>query len=215
MTEIRQSEAEASLSEIIVTLPDITTLQVPKIELSQLSVFDRSKIKVLINRGVLEEIPKGCVLMDVGCGDGGVGMAVAALRGAYLIQADVCERRNPQCRSGKLVKLPTTPFKFEGNNKVEVILLIDVLQHVRSYEGMDAHQTRIAFLEALLSALTPKGKIVISGVNHSGDFLSKNDYLPKLVEKNKTLEIFNAIGRGLNHSSSVLPPISLLGATKR
>lgn len=104
-----------------------------------------------------------------------------------MIQADLRDNRVSQYQNGPLVAVPEHVPPAFNRPIADAILLQDVLQHVRPYEGMSPEETKLSFLKGLLTGLKPEGKIIITSANESSAKLKEGGYLEKLVEEDEQL----------------------------
>ena len=132
------------------------------------------------NSGICSLIPQGGVILDVGCGKGELGVEIARLTNCKLAQADCLDQRDWEYKYEFLkmkrdkINLPPEWQKF-----ADVVLLIDVLQHVRS---------KLDYLKSLLSALSDEnGKIIVAFTNNSGNYLQNDTNFWQVVKNDPEL----------------------------
>jgi SAM-dependent methyltransferase len=107
---------------------------------------------------IIDMIPKGARVLDVGCGTGSVSVQILANGAGSLIgvepdeaRASKARERGVDARTGIL-----TPALIEELGKFDIVLFADVLEHLP-----DPH----AMLELAKTALAPGGQIVASVPN--------------------------------------------------
>lgn len=144
-------------------------------------------------------IVDGGIILDVGCGDGVVGICLAARHNCSLIEADQFVNRPNNVDGEAVPYLYLNPGKvnvFEGGRRVNTVLLVDVLQHVGFGNGWNGVEGALnpdgkmsdmkLFLEGMVSALEKGGKILAVTTDPSGA-LVKSQQFHMLIEGDEKL----------------------------
>ena len=156
-------------SEVVFMIAD--RLRVPNLAEPALSKV-RRKYATLKQLGLDEFIPNNGVIFDVGCGDGSLGVAIAQEHRCKLAQADIVDRRREPNKFDYLSLPNDDSFNLppDWREFADVVLLIDVLQHISSSK-MDPKKAKRVFLERIASSLKKDGRIVIAFTHPSADSL--------------------------------------------
>ena len=158
-------------SELLLSKRDM--LQVPNHFQRDISMQVRRKLHQLgvgggeKKSGICSLIPRGGVILDVGCGNGELGAEIARLTNCKLAQADFLDQRGARYKY-EFLKMKRDKINLlpEWQGFADVVLLVDVLQHVGP---------KLDYLKSLLSALFDKNsKIVIAFTNNSGNYLQSD-----------------------------------------
>jgi methionine biosynthesis protein MetW len=112
---------------------------------------------VFLKQDILRrEVKSGCSVLDVGCGDGFTASVIAS--SCQVTGVDVSETALHKAEENglKTIKFNLDDGLPEVNQKHDVVLLLDVLEHVHNPEKL---------LDAALSKLSENGIIIVSVPN--------------------------------------------------
>lgn len=118
-----------------------------------------------VSRTLGEVLGNGGILLDYGCGKGGIGTFLARKHSKLLLQADKYDDRGSDFKSlaPMLIVGKDEPPKFENTEwrllegTVDTVLLKDVLSHVQS--------DQLDLIRNLASFISSKGKICVVSVS--------------------------------------------------
>ncbi len=144
---------------------------------------------------------KGKKVLEIGCGGGILSMPLLRL-GANLTaiepSAELCkvaqEKAEGEGLDGKFLNIPLESLQEEG---FEVVLLMDVLEHVEEQE---------AFLKMVESKITKSGILIISTINRT--ILSK--FFVKFIAE----DVIRIVPKGTHDSSKFISPQEVCNTLK-
>jgi|GEM_PF-4239350 len=155
---------------------DLNRIKIPIGTLRRLSHFTTEHIQASGERkSAIDWIPEGGVLIDIGCGNGDMGIAVAQKKKCQLIQADILDKRQISFKTNHFVLIDSdSPPNFTNfKTPADTAIAADVLDKV-GYPDQDPAQAKISFLKGILTGLKPDGKIIVVSTRQANkDSLSK------------------------------------------
>jgi predicted RNA methylase len=171
------------------SIPDFTPDQL--IPISHLpSVSRDTRVKRLFLESVMKEVPTKGIVMDIGCGNGELGALIAHEKESKLIQLDTVDRRDKDFKFTYLpLSHPTEPsIPDKLNGAVDLILLSDVLQHIKGFDTSSLDQSIATYLKRLLPFLSKDGKLIINFTHNSADRIRANESVWSTIESNQDLK---------------------------